>query len=405
VQKVINGTIHEGDFDTLKQIMRDWSSCVRYSYQRVHKDGLTYGNDVVKACKPLYMPKLNQRYIQDAVLKAKSIDQEHALFGGKKLWRKLLTGLVTKPQWHEIRDNELYSRGDLTKQGNPNIRIIKTPEGYKLRVGLSGSRQFLHFKLYIPQKFQEMLDLYSDCYDVRLKNKDGKFHAYIGINTPEVPLAYRCSNGTIGIDTNPDGLAGVETDREGNLLGHHYFQNDRIRFAQHYKRKHDIEDLAVQVVDYAVSKNKGIVLEDLKFNDRKKGFRKFNRMRHNFIYSQLLVAIERRSIKIGVEIIKVNPAFTSIAGILKYQEQYSLNRHTAAAFIIGRLGLGIKEKIRVRLDSAEKDKLNLAGRGVSIALTKKAYSYFRHLYRVVEVKVPGLTAPCLTPALGNYGTG
>jgi len=133
VQKVINGTIHEGDFNTLKQIMRDWSSCVRYAYQRVHKDGLTYGNDVVKACKPLYMPKLNQRYIQDAVLKAKAIDQEHALFGGRRLWKKLLTGLITKPQWHGIRDNELYSRGDLTKQGNPNIRIIKTPEGYKLR--------------------------------------------------------------------------------------------------------------------------------------------------------------------------------------------------------------------------------------------------------------------------------
>ena len=51
---VITGTIHQGDFDSLKQIMRDQSSCRRYAYQRFHKDSLSYPNDVVKACKPRY---------------------------------------------------------------------------------------------------------------------------------------------------------------------------------------------------------------------------------------------------------------------------------------------------------------------------------------------------------------
>lgn len=72
MNKVITGTIHQGDFGSLKQLMKNWSSCMRYAYQRIHKDALM-GNDVVKACKPLYMAKLNQRYIADAVLKAKSI--------------------------------------------------------------------------------------------------------------------------------------------------------------------------------------------------------------------------------------------------------------------------------------------------------------------------------------------
>ena len=96
----------------------------------------------------------------------------------------------------------------------------------------------------------------------------------------------------------------------------------------------------------------------------------------------------------------------TVAGILKYQEQYSLNRHIAAAFIIARRGLGICEKIRVRLGSLKNKKLHLVGKGFKIALTMKAYSYFKHLYRVIEVKVPALTAPCLSPqVLGNYGTG
>jgi hypothetical protein len=117
------------------------------------------------------------------------------------------------------------------------------------------------------------------------------------------------------------------------------------------------------------------------------------------------MAIERRAIKDGVEIRKINPAFTSIAGILKYQEQYSLNRHTAAAFVIGRRGMGFMEQIKVKLELGENKKLNLEGKGFKIALTAKAYSYFRHLYRVVEVKMPAVTPPCLTPGIGNYGTG
>jgi hypothetical protein len=35
----------------------------------------------------------------------------------------------------------------------------------------------------------------------------------------------------------------------------------------------------------------------------------------------------------------------------------------------------------------------------------KAYSYFRTLYRVIEVKEPPLTVACLSPQMGNYGTG
>ena len=106
-----------------------------------------------------------------------------------------------------------------------------------------------------------------------------------------------------------------------------------------------------------------------------------------------------------MEVKKINPAFTSITGILKYQEMYSLNRHTAAALVIGRRGMGIMEKIKVKVELGENKKLNLAGRGFKIALTVKAYAYFRHLYRVVEIKVPAVTPPCLTPLLGNYGTG
>ena len=165
---IIPGTIRQGNSVVLKQLMRDWSSCVRYAYQRIHRDGLT-GNAIKVACKLFYMKKLNQRYIADAVLKAQAIKKDHVIFGGKKRWKDLLSGLLPKKEWQECRDSELYSRGDRTKKGNPNIRILNTPEGYKLRIGLPGPREFLMFDLYIPEgrknnkkNYKELLDLYGD---------------------------------------------------------------------------------------------------------------------------------------------------------------------------------------------------------------------------------------------------
>lgn len=206
MKTVITGTLHQGDFDALKQVMRDQSSCRRYAYQRIHKDELSRANDVVKACKPQYMYKFNQRYIQNAVLRAKSVKQDHCLFGGKKNWKKLLSGLITKDQWHEIRDSELYSRGDRTKKGNPNIRVIRTPDGYKLRVGLNKPREFLTFKLYIPKKFQETFDLNDECYDVRIKLKTGKCYVYIGLDIPDSTPIYGFSKEAIGINITQEVL-------------------------------------------------------------------------------------------------------------------------------------------------------------------------------------------------------
>src|SRR4030042_5409695 len=161
MQTVITGTIHQGHFEALKQLMRDWSSCVRYAYQRIHRDGITVSNEIVKSCKPYYMTRLNQRYIQDAVLKAKAVPQEHSIFGGRRNWRELQSGLLNKEKWREIRNSEVYSRGDRTKSGNPNIRVLRTPEGYKLRIGLAKAREFITFHLYIPEKFREQFDLYN----------------------------------------------------------------------------------------------------------------------------------------------------------------------------------------------------------------------------------------------------
>jgi hypothetical protein len=59
-----------------------------------------------------------------------------------------------------------------------------------------------------------------------------------------------------------------------------------------------------------------------------------------------------------VLVINVNPAFTSIIGILKYQHMYGIAVHEAAGYVIARRGLGYEcEKIpKVLLDILVKKK-------------------------------------------------
>lgn len=249
MRTIITGTIHEGNFHVLNQIMRDFSSCIRYAYQRIKKYNITDQNEIKNSCKPRYMEKLNQRYVADAVLRAQTIEKNRikreqerkspikVIFGGKRNWKKLQTGSLKKEEWHQIRDSELYSRGDRTKQGNPNIRVLSIPEGYKLRIGLGKAREFITFNLYIPEKFKETFELNNDCYDVRIKHKNSKYYVMIGIEIPEITPIYLCQDGTIGVDVNPDGLALVEIDLNGNLIKHEYISCQRMQFAKHNKKK------------------------------------------------------------------------------------------------------------------------------------------------------------------------
>jgi len=179
--------------------------------------------------------------------------------------------------------------------------------------------------------------------------------------------------GTVGLDVNPDGVAVVETNKDGCPLDIAYVGSNRAMFARKSKRTHDVRQVAVETVSIAQAAGKHIVIEKLKFKNKPSKNRRFNRMRHNFLHRQMIEAIKSRAAKQGVGIIEVNPAFTSVIGDIKYAEQYGrLNRHTAAALVIARLGLGLKEVVRVGHVVSKKGRVTLEARTRRIALTQKS---------------------------------
>lgn len=292
--------------------------------------------------------------------------------------------MLTKDDWEALRNDQLYSRGDATKNGNPNLRIV----GDELWVNDPSDRgRWLRGRLFIPEKFA----IDPRCYDVRLTTRvDGRFDVVVTWEQ-EVEMIEVVA-GSIGVDVNPNGIALAEVDDEGNLMGHTFLTNDRIRFASRDKRDMDVRLLAIEVVDVALAARKPIVIEELSFKRRRKG-KHFNRMASNFLHRKMLDAIRRRAANYGVPVVEVNPAFTSQLGLLKYAEVYSLNRHSAAAFVIARRGLGMTETQTFEdpKPTGKREKLNLEGRGFSCELSPKAWGWLRDKF--LRPKTSVLTGP------------
>jgi IS605 OrfB family transposase len=188
----------------------------------------------------------------------------------------------------------------------------------------------------------------------------------------------------------PDGedhaAVGVaEVDAKGNLVHQHFESEQRIQFSSQNKRDNDVRLLAKRVVDLAKEKGKPLVVEKLNFKKKKtngkKDFKKFRRMKHNFLHKKIIVAIKSRAAKEGVLLIEINPAFTSKLGHLKYERMYSLPIHCAAAMVIARRGMGIVERRTFVVRKADKPARdgkipwNLEGRHGSCTLSGKAWSW------------------------------
>ena len=61
----------------------------------------------------------------------------------------------------------------------------------------------------------------------------------------------------------------------------------------------------------------------------------------------------------GVEVVEVNPAYTSVIGMLKYAPQLNIDKDVAGAYVIGRRALGFKEDMPENYEKLLKDKAYL----------------------------------------------
>jgi len=120
--------------------------------------------------------------------------------------------------------------------------------------------------------------------------------------------------------------------------------------------------LAHQVVDLAIQKGKAIAVENLK--KLKKGVRRdgkatLRKRLHQWNVKKFLQKLKRVAMLKGVEVVEVNPAYTSVIGMLKYAPQLSIDKDIAGAYVIGRRALGFKEDVPENYERLLKNKAYL----------------------------------------------
>lgn len=177
------------------------------------------------------------------------------------------------------------------------------------------------------------------------------WYLFLTLDLPDVPMVTDRRRGAIGLDLNPDGIALVETDGNGNPI-HHTFFPLPLQGKTRGQAQALILDAAKALVSHAKAVGKPIVMEGLDFSLKKAELRDrspgYARMLSSFAYRWMEGAIRARALKEGVEVIAVNPAWTSLLGRIKYQARYGLSLHESAALVIARRGLGLREGLPKR---------------------------------------------------------
>jgi IS605 OrfB family transposase len=168
-------------------------------------------------------------------------------------------------------------------------------------------------------------------------------------DVPAAPIVTDRNLGCVGIDLNPWGLAFARIDRSGNLVDH-FDRSWGVERRTNEQIKAEIGDAVRDAVLDAQANRVPIGIERLdlaarKAEDRGPGV---NRMLSAFAYSAFAQLIRGRCAREGVELIEVNPAFTSVIGRGKFANGYGLSVHRAAACAIARRALHFGEKLRTR---------------------------------------------------------
>jgi transposase, IS605 orfB family len=207
-----------------------------------------------------------------------------------------------------------------------------------------------HFK-YGGKQIRDAMRGNASPVTVSVIRKDDRYYLFVtvAISYESSAIVTRKEHGVIGIDFNKGFINICETDEKGNIVS---IEKMRYPFGKAGITNAGLADVISKVSQKAVETGKSIVAEDLSFEKKKRKAKKAatptekERMRtlHSLPYSRYAQILENITFNRKIELIKVNPAYTSRNAEQKFCNKMKLNIHNGAAFVIARKGMGIKDK-------------------------------------------------------------
>jgi IS605 OrfB family transposase len=375
------------DKEKLIKLMRKQSSAIRVAYnmlKELEKEKTKSPHAQIYQRLRKLFPELPTKYIDSAIYKAKQYPTDKSVvFGGKRLFEKLcknhLTGKLRerlKKQWRELRQGTLVSIGSKSDKGNRLTRFEDLNGRLCLRI-TTGNRDFIYAKvLREPSNNKDkwitfmamLLESWQTQsyfpYTVELKLRDGEVYGSVSFELPTPEVKYTKENGVLAIDTNasPIHLAIAEVSKTGELVSYQTINLHHLLGLSQNSKDQQEWILAHRLIDLAIQKNKAIAIENLKKlkkGKREDGKAKLRKRLHHWNVKKFLQKLKRVAMIKGVEIVEINPAYTSVIGMLKYAPQLKIDKDIAGAYVIGRRALGFREDMPENYEKLLKDRTYL----------------------------------------------
>ena len=179
-----------------------------------------------------------------------------------------------------------------------------------------------------------------------MKQAEGGWRISFATSIPVALVVTNFKNGAIGVDLNAGFLSVAETDGCGNILSVRNYPTPDIGKSAH-QRAAIQGDVVKAVMARCLATSKPLVLESLDFTRKKRDLRQrapeSRRKLSSLAYSSIFQLFVARSRDSGVEVVTIDPAYTSTQGWLRYASLRGWTVHQAAAGVIARRGQGFSE--------------------------------------------------------------
>jgi IS605 OrfB family transposase len=157
------------------------------------------------------------------------------------------------------------------------------------------------------------------------------------------PVAYGC----IGIDLNPGSIGWAYVDQDGNLQA-----QGQIPLQTGLPQGQQDAQIVQACLLLAALANKfacPVVCEALDFTAKKAQLReksrRYARLLSGWAYSRFFELLESILSNRGIRLFQVNPAYSSLLGLVKYMPMYGLSSDVAAALVIARRKMRLSERL------------------------------------------------------------
>lgn len=279
--------------------------------------------------------------------------------GTKKLAKKDMKA------FKQHRDSQINYIGRICeKQGNANFQMQYAKKGnfFAMKVRRDFGKwkddrspeRFAYGKCHFKYGGRQLRDAMQDNASpvtVSVIRRDGRYYLFVtvAVSYENSATVTRKEYGVIGIDFNKGFINICETDEKGNIVS---IEKMKYPFGKAGITNAGLADVISKVSEKAVETGKSIVAEDLSFERKKRKAKKAvtptekerMRMLHSLPYSRYAQILENITFNRRIELIKVNPAYTSRTAEQKFCNRMKLNIHNGAAYVIARKGMGIKDK-------------------------------------------------------------